>query len=238
MRSRNIKPSFFKNEELSECSMAARLLFAGLWCLADRSGRLEDRPKRIKAEIFPYDPLNIEKELSDLAAKGFIVRYSVDSSNYIQITNFQKHQYPHIKEPESTIPAPCENHASPSESLIPHTESPIPDPDIPAVAGEKVDVGEFEEIWAVYPKKVGKEKARAAFRRTVRNDVDVGRIREALRRYAESRRVKDGFIQDGSRWFANWQDWENYEEAGNGKYPRSDGAHSDIAKPGKYSGVG
>jgi len=46
-RSRNIKPGFFRNEMLAECSPLARLLFAGLWCLADRFGRLEDRPKRI-----------------------------------------------------------------------------------------------------------------------------------------------------------------------------------------------
>jgi hypothetical protein len=32
-----------------------RLLFTGLWCLADREGRLEDRPAEIKAEIFSYD---------------------------------------------------------------------------------------------------------------------------------------------------------------------------------------
>jgi len=33
----------------------ARLLYPGLWMLADREGRLEDRPLRIKAEILPYD---------------------------------------------------------------------------------------------------------------------------------------------------------------------------------------
>ena len=48
-RARNIKPGFFANENLAECDPLARLLFAGLWCLADREGRLEDRPKRIAA---------------------------------------------------------------------------------------------------------------------------------------------------------------------------------------------
>jgi hypothetical protein len=47
-RARNIKPAFFKNEQLVELGMSTRLLFIGLWCLADREGRLEDRPKRIK----------------------------------------------------------------------------------------------------------------------------------------------------------------------------------------------
>ena len=34
-RTRSIKPSFFKNEYLAECEPMARLLFVGLWTLAD-----------------------------------------------------------------------------------------------------------------------------------------------------------------------------------------------------------
>jgi len=52
-RARNIKPGFFKNDQLAECHPLARLLFAGLWCEADRAGRLKDRPKRLKVECLP-----------------------------------------------------------------------------------------------------------------------------------------------------------------------------------------
>ena len=44
-RARNIKPGFFRNADLVEMPIEARLLFIGLWTLADRSGRLEDRPR-------------------------------------------------------------------------------------------------------------------------------------------------------------------------------------------------
>jgi len=37
-RSRNIKPGFFKNDHLVELPFEYRLLFAGLWTLADREG--------------------------------------------------------------------------------------------------------------------------------------------------------------------------------------------------------
>ena len=47
-RSRNIKPSIMANEELAELEPLSRLLFIYLWMLADKAGRLEDRPKRIK----------------------------------------------------------------------------------------------------------------------------------------------------------------------------------------------
>jgi hypothetical protein len=70
MRARNIKPGFFKNEELATKDPLARILFEGLWCMADREGRLEDRPARIKAEVLPYDECDIEPLLSSLASGG------------------------------------------------------------------------------------------------------------------------------------------------------------------------
>lgn len=94
MRSRNIKPGFFTNEKLAEIEPLGRLLFAGLWCLADRDGRLEDRPKRIKHEVLGYDDCDVDQLLADLHDHGFIVRYG----GFIQITSFKKHQNPHPKE--------------------------------------------------------------------------------------------------------------------------------------------
>jgi len=114
-RARNIKPSFFLNDDLAECDPLARLLFAGLWCIADREGRLEDRPKRIKAEILPYDNCDVDQLLSQLAKYGFILRYEVEGNRYIQITNFSKHQNPHIKEAESIIPPPSEHDTEPDK---------------------------------------------------------------------------------------------------------------------------
>lgn len=73
-RARNIKPGFFANEDLAECEPLARLLFAGLWCLADREGRLEDRPKRIRAELLPYDMCDADSLLNQLQARGGAVR--------------------------------------------------------------------------------------------------------------------------------------------------------------------
>jgi hypothetical protein len=105
-RSRNLKPSFFKNEDLAECCMEARLCFAGLWCLADREGRLEDRPKRIKGELFAFDSVEVEPLLQQLADRGFIVRYRVADQALIQVVKFAKHQAPHYKEAASTLPAP------------------------------------------------------------------------------------------------------------------------------------
>ena len=104
-RARNIKPGFFTNEDLPEIEPMGRLLFIGLWTLADREGRLEDRPKKIKGSIFPYDNCDIDSLLNDLQEWGFIKRYEAEGMKCIQVVNFLKHQNPHPKEAKSVIPA-------------------------------------------------------------------------------------------------------------------------------------
>lgn len=105
-RARNIKPGFFTNEELVDIDPLGRLLFIGLWMLADREGRLDDRPKKIKMEIFPCDNCDVDSLLTQLHDKGFILRYEANEEKYIQIVNFSKHQNPHRNEKPSEIPAP------------------------------------------------------------------------------------------------------------------------------------
>ena len=120
MRARNIKPGFFKNEDLAECSMAARLLFAGLWCMADREGRLEDRPKRIKAEILPYDNEDADNLLSELETTGFIIRYQSQGYKVIYIPKFIQHQRPHSNEKESELPPLDEGEHTKVDSTADH----------------------------------------------------------------------------------------------------------------------
>ena len=109
MRARILKPDFFRDEELAELPFVTRLLFAGLWCAADREGRLDDRPRRISADIFPYDPMGdaqMDALLQVLHDKGFIIRYLADGNAYIQVKNFSKHQRIHMREAKSIISPP------------------------------------------------------------------------------------------------------------------------------------
>lgn len=87
-----------------ELDFATRLLFAGLWTVADKDGRLQDRPKKIKIDVFPADNLDIDAMLQSLHDAKFIVRYAVDGSKFIQINNWSKHQNPHHTEKASEIP--------------------------------------------------------------------------------------------------------------------------------------
>lgn len=131
-RARLLKPSFFTNDALGEVEPLGRLLFAGLWCLADREGRLHDRPRRIKAEVLPYDQVDVNHLLDELARRSFVVRYEVSGQRYIQVTAFSRHQRPHHKEPPSIIP-PCSAQAhyelEPSTDRAPTKHEPITEPD-------------------------------------------------------------------------------------------------------------
>lgn len=139
-RARNIKPGFFRNADLVELPFEARLLFIGLWTLADREGRLDDRPKQIKMEIFPADSVDVDDLLTALHDSDFIERYEVNNIKYIQILKFSKHQNPHRDEKASSIPAPCLHSANTvaigliPDSLIPEEKALVNDDavDLPA----------------------------------------------------------------------------------------------------------
>ena len=128
-RARNIKPGFFSNDVLAECEPLARLLFAGLWTIADREGRLEDRPKRIKAELLPYDDCNIDALLDALHSKGFILRYSVENQQLIQILAFTKHQNPHKNEVHSTLQQPEQHSTSTVQAQDKYSTSTVQTPE-------------------------------------------------------------------------------------------------------------
>jgi len=181
-RSRNIKPSLFKNELLGVADPMLTILFSGLWCLADRAGRLEDRPLRIKAEIFPYrENTNINVYLTELERLGFIHRYSVDGLNIIQVVNFDKHQNPHKTERPSELPEyslesdSCEitvkhtlNDVEITEAagLIPDSLNLIPDSRFPITdTPAKAVVIDFDLFWNIYPKKIGREESRKAWKK-------------------------------------------------------------------------
>lgn len=112
-----MKPSFFQNEQLAELPFEARLLFVGLWCLADREGRLEDRPKRIKMHIFPADSIDVEPLLDGLESQGLIERYEAHGIACIYIPKFVEHQRPHQNETPSKLPTKV---ASPSHQGTQH----------------------------------------------------------------------------------------------------------------------
>ena len=231
-RARNIKPALFKNEILGVADPMLTLLFEGLWLLADRAGRLEDRPLRIKGELFPYrEGLDMESLLGWLAENGFIVRYQVDGKRYIEIDNFVKHQNPHRNEPESEIPSASngcttsdfgrsaseEIGSAPADSLsldslIPDSliPDPLQEPCAPSAHAPAAD-DLFAKFWKLYPRKQDKAKALKAFAKLKVTDDLFNLIAKGLAAQAASHDwLKDGgkFVPMPTTWL-NGKRWED-----------------------------
>lgn len=220
MRSRNIKTGFWENEILGSQSDTVRILFIGLWCLADRNGKLEERPEKIRHQLFGYSvtPPDINRELTVLSRLGFIKQYEVGGRSYIVIPNFRKHQSPHHTEKSSEIPdyqqSPLRNgyttESSPLHSSL-NPESGILNPEPPQAILKSKSVA-FDDLWLAYPNKDGKKRAEKSFYGSVRNEKDLFDIKVAMKNYLSSERVSKGYVKNGSTWFSQWRDWIDWKE--------------------------
>ena len=137
MRIRTVKPEFWENEHLAELSAATRLLAIALLNYADKEGRFEDRPKKIRGVLFPYEPkLDIDGMLTELAGINWLVRYEVEGRRFVAIVNFKKHQRPNVHEAESELPAPSfpckhENDRASTKMISEVGDASIPFPSFP-----------------------------------------------------------------------------------------------------------
>lgn len=116
-RIRTIKPEFPQSESVGKLSRDARLTFIQLWTIVDDDGRARAASRMLASLLFPYDddaPGLVESWLRELQSHGFIERYIVDGSSYLQVVNWRKHQK--IDHPSSSkLPAPPTEFAKPRE---------------------------------------------------------------------------------------------------------------------------
>ena len=91
-RIRTIKPEFWTDAALMECSVSTRLLFIGTWNFADDNGNLDRSAKQIKARVFPADAIDCEPLIQELMNHQLLIEYSVSGKKYLHIQNFTKHQ--------------------------------------------------------------------------------------------------------------------------------------------------
>lgn len=111
-RIRSVKPEFFQDEDLAVevPSRDARLLYIGLWGLADEHGRLRGNSTSIKGELFAYDddltPEVIDKLIGMLVDTGRAIRYQVRSSAYLFLPKLAKNQRLEPSKVPSRLPPP------------------------------------------------------------------------------------------------------------------------------------
>lgn len=222
MRIRSIKPEFWRSEDISALGLADRLLFIGLWSYVDDNGVGKDRLSQIAADLFADD---LERESSETFARvsrgvqnlfeaGLIVRYEVDSTAYLRITNWSDHQridkpgkarYPLDDAEDAKI---RESVANPRETLAPGTGEQR-NRGIKILSDARAsDDGDFLAFYSRYPRKEAREAARKAFKGALKKTT-AEQIMAGLEKYLVAVQGKDRqFIALPASWLnaGRWAD--------------------------------
>jgi hypothetical protein len=102
-RIRTIKPEFFTSADVSSMSPLARLLFIGLWCEADREGRLRWSPTAFRLRYLPTDECDVSQVCQEIVTRGVVTLYG---EGFAVIPSFARHQHINPREPQSVLPEP------------------------------------------------------------------------------------------------------------------------------------
>lgn len=100
-----MKPEFWTDEQVMECSPLARLMFIGIWNFCDDGGNHPLSEKTLKALIFPGDDIDsasIRRMLAELSSNGLLRFYEDSGKQYLNVRGWrhQKIDKPTIKHPD------------------------------------------------------------------------------------------------------------------------------------------
>jgi len=208
-RIRSIKPEFWSSEQVTECSVNARLMFIGMWNFCDDAGRKVSSLKRIKMEIFPGDAFSlkdIRKWMDELISHQLVIEYESEGVVYWAVTGW-KHQK--ISHPQpSTIPEPFMEHSGNGHGTFTPDLNGI-DLDIsPNDTPDDVELGvPFGEWWKVWPKKVQRRAAEKAYQAACHR-ADSTIILAATEKFAQSDKARGQFCPYPATWL-NQNRWED-----------------------------
>lgn len=231
-RIRTIKPEFWTDPKILECSTNARLLFLGMLNFADDEGNIEGSSKSIKAKIFPTDDIEIEPLLDELWNQCLINDYVVNKQKYYNIQSFKKHQKidrpgkprcPLYEDSTNTPrvldePSPPEGKGSSKGRELKQNPFLYEEIIVNLKPEEKIDQNSaFEIAWKAYPVPNGKKEAKRHFNATVKTKADWLRQIKAFNYYgdyvvAQNQNGKKRSWQDGSTFFNNWEEWAEKAE--------------------------
>ncbi|CAL62423.1 Hypothetical protein HEAR2292 [Herminiimonas arsenicoxydans] len=206
-RIRTIKPDFWTDEKLTECSMSARLFFIGMWNFADDNGNLTRSAKKMKMQIFPAESCDCEELIQELMAIGVLVEYSVDGDKYMHIKGFTKHQV--INRPSnSSIPKPLaiDDSLKTHGALTKGREGKGKEEEGKGIPPAAEYSPEFEIAWNGYPERPGANKKNAykAWNARLKAGVDFTQITLGVDRYAHYcnvMKVEPQFIKQPETFF-------------------------------------
>lgn len=100
-----IKPEFWISDDITSCSIQARLLFVGLWNFCDDNGVHPHNVRTIKMEVYPGDNFcfeDIETMITELVDNDLLIIFDAGGREYLKVKNWNKHQ--RIDRPKNKYP--------------------------------------------------------------------------------------------------------------------------------------
>lgn len=148
MRIRNIKPEFWRSDDITALPMDLRLLFIGIWSYVDDNGVGINDARRITADLFALEPDQngtrewVAQGLRRLSEASLLRLFEADCRSYLHVTSWKKHQrvgnpnpprYP-LPQPADAEP-PTSGNVAPTQPLRKRSR-PAPKPLRPGTGGQ------------------------------------------------------------------------------------------------------
>lgn len=205
-----INPDFWLDEEIGSSSQACRLLYIGTWNHSDDYGVIECSPQKLKAQVFPYDDVDVRPLMDNLIALKKLLPFDVDGKKYLYIKNFLKYQKVDKPSQYRYPPAPRELLAEYPEitRIVLTSEEKRREEKRSKKKRSEVNYldQKFVSFWNEYPKKVGKSNAYELWEELSETQKDLI-LADVPERKSDEKWV-GGFIKDPERYIKNRQ-WED-----------------------------
>ena len=208
-RIRTIKPEFWTNARVIECSVNARLLFIGLWNFCDDCGNHPAAEKTCKGLVFPSDNFTneeIHKMLSELESNGLIELYVVDNKHYLHVIGWE-HQKINRPQPPKF---PRVTHTNSVNAHGTFTDGAQSTEHIGDKGREKKDLKPIATQLSKKPKnprtQIGEDEqpVEADLEFARKTGMDSRRIREEWEQFRDHHRQRGNAMAD---WRAAWRTW-------------------------------
>jgi hypothetical protein len=203
------------SEKLSSVSYEAESLYYRIIVNADDEGRFFANPHTIKDMCLPLrdtDTKRIRNAVDELSKSGLIHIYVVHGVDYLEVDRFLDFQILR-SDVKKRIDFPIRNESVTNTERIRAVE--VKDKDKEEDKDKVEIVWSFDDLWFLYPKQMGKTKAKDLFDLSVHCDQDYIDIKKALNNYKDyCKTIDHKFVKNGSTWFSEWRDWVDWKLQG------------------------
>lgn len=226
MPNRILKESICTSDSVDKLSWFEEVVFYRLIVNCDDYGRMDGRPKLLRARLFPLKSVT-DKQISDavqsLRTAGIVDLYYVDGRPFLQLRTWDKHQ--RVRAKQSKYPSPenacCQMSASrgqmSADDSVALTNAPVIQSESESESESNTRDAQFGLFWDAYPRKVGKIAAKKAFLKTSKD------IFPDIMHAVEEQKATPQWLKNGGEFIPNPATWLNQ-----GRW--EDDVHGSIAK--------